>query len=214
MWKQKRSCGGAGCRFGPDFCVRTLATSALQTPVTPAPLRRGERVIRAEIPPHPDRGRPCPPQRRSRQRRGRAAAPDRASALNRVNPGPCHRSRRRTATPLPASPSSHSSPDRRAFEAELPATRPVPAATGPRPVAWPDLGPHASLNGPLRSRPCRPRWDDPDAVPVTAWKSELEARQRKAVRHEPMPRVPHARTRLRGQAAQLTDLLTRPGGTG
>jgi len=34
--------------------------------------------------------------------------------------------------------------------------------------------------------------DDPDAALVAAWKSELEARQREAVRHEPMPRVPHA----------------------
>ena len=33
---------------------------------------------------------------------------------------------------------------------------------------------------------------DPDAVPVPAWQTELEARQRETVRHEPMPRVPHA----------------------
>jgi hypothetical protein len=33
---------------------------------------------------------------------------------------------------------------------------------------------------------------DPDASPVAAWKAELEARQREAVRHEPMLRVPHA----------------------
>jgi len=32
----------------------------------------------------------------------------------------------------------------------------------------------------------------PDAQPVAAWTTELEARQREAVRHEPMPRVPHA----------------------
>jgi hypothetical protein len=34
--------------------------------------------------------------------------------------------------------------------------------------------------------------DDPDAAPVAAWKSELEARRREAVRHESTPRVPHA----------------------
>jgi TrwC relaxase/AAA domain len=34
--------------------------------------------------------------------------------------------------------------------------------------------------------------EDPEAAPVAAWKSELEARQREAVRHEPMPRVPAA----------------------
>ncbi|HET9894619.1 MAG TPA: MobF family relaxase [Streptosporangiaceae bacterium] len=34
--------------------------------------------------------------------------------------------------------------------------------------------------------------DDPDAEPVAAWKTELEARQREAVRSQPMPRVPHA----------------------
>jgi AAA domain len=33
---------------------------------------------------------------------------------------------------------------------------------------------------------------DPDAAPVAAWKSDLEARQRAAVRHEPLPRVPRA----------------------
>jgi hypothetical protein len=32
----------------------------------------------------------------------------------------------------------------------------------------------------------------PDAAPVAAWKSELEARRWEAVRHEPVPRVPHA----------------------
>lgn len=33
---------------------------------------------------------------------------------------------------------------------------------------------------------------DPDAEPAAAWKTDLEARQREAVRHEPVPRVPHA----------------------
>ncbi len=32
--------------------------------------------------------------------------------------------------------------------------------------------------------------DDADAAPVAAWKSELGARQRDAVRHQPKPRVP------------------------
>ena len=32
----------------------------------------------------------------------------------------------------------------------------------------------------------------PDTEPVVAWQSDLETRQREAVRHEPMPRVPHA----------------------
>ena len=34
--------------------------------------------------------------------------------------------------------------------------------------------------------------EDPDAEPVAAWKDELQARQREAVRHEPLPRVPAA----------------------
>ncbi len=96
---------------------------------------------------------------------------------------------------------------------------PRPAATGLDPAGWPDLGPHlgrfediaaalreisdrldqAALD---RARQARERAaeilsmqagsDDPDAMPVAAWKSELGARQREAVRHEPLPRVPHA----------------------
>lgn len=46
--------------------------------------------------------------------------------------------------------------------------------------------------------------DDPDAAPVAAWKSELEARQRDAVRHEPMPRVPHAQA-IAAQAARIPE---------
>jgi hypothetical protein len=34
--------------------------------------------------------------------------------------------------------------------------------------------------------------EDPEASPVPAWKTELEARQRDAVRRDPMPRVPRA----------------------
>jgi hypothetical protein len=106
-------------------------------------------------------------------------------------------------------------PDR---EAEPPPVRPEPAATGPGLPSWPDLGPHAEridqLAAQLReisqrldetamrkAREASERaasitsmlieLDDPDAAPVAAWKSELEARQRDAVRHEPMPRVPH-----------------------
>lgn len=47
------------------------------------------------------------------------------------------------------------------------------------------------------------------------WKSELEARQREAVRHEPMPRVPHAEA-IAAEAARIprtrTSRLTRGGG--
>ena len=35
--------------------------------------------------------------------------------------------------------------------------------------------------------------DDPDATPTPAWQSDLRARQRESVRHDPLPRVPHAR---------------------
>jgi hypothetical protein len=34
--------------------------------------------------------------------------------------------------------------------------------------------------------------EDPDAAPTAAWVDDLHARTREAVRHEPMPRVPHA----------------------
>jgi hypothetical protein len=34
--------------------------------------------------------------------------------------------------------------------------------------------------------------DDPDRTPAAAWVDDLQARTREAVRHEPMPRVPHA----------------------
>ncbi len=108
----------------------------------------------------------------------------------------------------------HSAPD-----PEHPPTRPAPSRAGPVPVAWPDLGPQADRFSQItvqlreiserldeaalrKAREARERaaeitsirmeLDDPDAEPVAAWKSELEARQREAVRHEPMPRVPHA----------------------
>jgi len=102
---------------------------------------------------------------------------------------------------------------------EQPATRPALSRTEPGPAAWPDLGPHADRFGQVvaqlreisarldkaamrKAQEARERaaeitsmqteLDDPDAALVAAWKSELEARQREAVRHEPMPRVPHA----------------------
>jgi hypothetical protein len=34
--------------------------------------------------------------------------------------------------------------------------------------------------------------EEPDAAPVPAWKTDLEARQRDAIRHDPLPRVPAA----------------------
>ncbi len=34
--------------------------------------------------------------------------------------------------------------------------------------------------------------DDPDGAPTPAWQSDLRARQRESVRHEPLPRVPAA----------------------
>jgi hypothetical protein len=46
--------------------------------------------------------------------------------------------------------------------------------------------------------------DDPDAAPVAAWKTELEARQREAVRHGPMPRVPHA-SALAAEAVRIPE---------
>ena len=35
--------------------------------------------------------------------------------------------------------------------------------------------------------------DDPDGAPTPAWQSDLRARQRESIRHDPLPRVPHAR---------------------
>jgi len=94
-----------------------------------------------------------------------------------------------------------------------------PHAADPEPAAWPELGQKAGRIGKVaaqlreiserldeaamrRAQEARERAaeitslqlepDDPDAAPVAAWKTELEARQRAAVRHEPMPRVPHA----------------------
>ncbi len=97
--------------------------------------------------------------------------------------------------------------------------RPEPAAAERTPAGLPDLGPHAERIDQMaaqlreiseqldetamrRARVARERAaeisslqiepNDPEAAPVAAWKSELEARQRDAVRHEPMPRVPYA----------------------
>ena len=97
--------------------------------------------------------------------------------------------------------------------------QPEPAVPGPEPSASPDLGPHADRIDRVAAqlREISDRLDqtamrraeeagqkaaeitslqmepeDPEAAPVAAWKSELEARRRDAVRHEPMPRVPHA----------------------
>jgi hypothetical protein len=104
-------------------------------------------------------------------------------------------------------------------DAEGSTTRPVPSRAELAPEAWPDLEPHADRFDQiaLQLREISARLDEAavrkakeaqeraaeitsmqveldgaDAAPVAAWKSELEARQREAVRHEPMPRVPHA----------------------
>jgi hypothetical protein len=45
--------------------------------------------------------------------------------------------------------------------------------------------------------------EDPDVTPVAAWKTELEARQRQAIRQEPMPRVPAAEA-ITGPEAGIT----------
>jgi DNA transposition AAA+ family ATPase len=89
----------------------------------------------------------------------------------------------------------------------------------PGPAGWPDLGTHAERIDKVAAQLCeisdrldeaamrkaaeaqeraaeitslQMELDDPDAAPVAAWKTELQARQREAVRHEPMPRVPRA----------------------
>jgi hypothetical protein len=82
-------------------------------------------------------------------------------------------------------------------------------------VAWPDAGRFGQIAEQLReigerldevamckARQARERaaeitslqteLDDADAAPVPAWKTDLEAREREAVRCQPMPRVPHA----------------------
>jgi hypothetical protein len=46
--------------------------------------------------------------------------------------------------------------------------------------------------------------DDPDAAPAAAWMDDLQARQREAVRHEPMPRVPQAEA-LQAAEAGVSD---------
>jgi hypothetical protein len=103
----------------------------------------------------------------------------------------------------------------------------APSAPEPEAVAWPDLGPHAGRMDRVAAqlREISERLDeaamrkaqqarekaaeitslqiepeDPEAMPAGAWKAGLEARQRQAVRHEPMPRVPHARAVAEAQA--------------
>ncbi len=125
--------------------------------------------------------------------------------------------------PLQAAPS--------AVEPDQPEVRPTLSATEPSRTAWPDLGqPAGRLNEIVvqlreiserldevalrQAQAARERAaeitslqiepDDPDATPVAAWKSELEARQREAVRHEPVPRVPHAPA-VAAEAARLPE---------
>jgi len=110
-------------------------------------------------------------------------------------------------------------PATREPQPELAQVQPLHAAAEPDLSTWPDLGLHSEridkvaaqlreiserLDEAAMGKAAEARErateitslqfepDDPDAVPVAAWKSELEARQREAVRHEPMPRVPHA----------------------
>ena len=47
--------------------------------------------------------------------------------------------------------------------------------------------------------------DDPDAAPSAAWIEAVQARQREAVRHEPMPRVPAAAAIEASAGASLSD---------
>jgi hypothetical protein len=108
---------------------------------------------------------------------------------------------------------------------------PLSLEAEPQPSAWPDLGRHAEridqVAAQLRAiserldeaairkaQEARARAaevtslhmepDDPDAAPIAAWKTELEARQREAVRHEPMPRVPHAEA-VEAEAVHIAD---------
>jgi hypothetical protein len=103
--------------------------------------------------------------------------------------------------------------------------------TEPGSMAWPDLGPQADrfsqiapqlreisdrLDDAAMTRAqaaleqaaditsMRIELDDPDAAPVAAWKSELEARRRDAVRHERMPRIPHAPA-MAAEAARIRE---------
>ena len=47
--------------------------------------------------------------------------------------------------------------------------------------------------------------EDPDAAPSAAWIDAVQARQREAVRHEPMPRVPAAEAIQPAAGASLSD---------
>ena len=105
--------------------------------------------------------------------------------------------------------------------------RSEPSAGEPEAAAWPDLGPQADRMdrvaaqlreisdrldeaAMLKAQQAREKAaeitslqiepEDPEAVPAAAWKADLEARQRQAVRQEPMPRVPHARAVAEAQA--------------
>jgi len=116
-------------------------------------------------------------------------------------------------------------------EPEQPEVRPTRPVAEPSRTAWPDLGQHAGRFGEIvvQLREISSRLDevamrkakaaveraagitsmqieldDPDTTPVAAWTSELEARQREAVRREPMPRVPHAPA-VAAEAARLPE---------
>jgi hypothetical protein len=47
--------------------------------------------------------------------------------------------------------------------------------------------------------------NDPDAAPAAAWVDDLRTRQREAVRHDPLPRVPHAPAIERAVEAGISD---------
>ena len=108
----------------------------------------------------------------------------------------------------------------------------APAPAAPAPAAWPDLGPRTEridrIAAQLReigerldesavrkAREASERAagitstqiavEDPEAVPADAWKPELQARHREAVRREPMPRVPHARA-LAAEIARVPEM--------
>jgi hypothetical protein len=138
--------------------------------------------------------------------RERAVAAD--AELRRRHPGQHIHPLRAT----PAQPQPEPAPLR--VQAEPAAPEPETAEAGP------DLGPHADTMNQVaaRLREISARLDeaalrraqeakeraaeitslhaepeDPDASPVPAWKTDLEARRRDAVRRDPMPRVPHAK---------------------
>jgi hypothetical protein len=146
--------------------------------------------------------------------RDRAVAAD--AELRRRYPG-------QSIEPLQARPSD--------AEPERPAAPGGPPRTEAGLSAWPDLGVHVGRLGEIAAQlreisarldhtaerkarlaleraaeitSMQAELDDPDAAPVPAWKSELEARQREAVRNEPMPRIPHA-PGIEAEAAGITE---------